>query len=126
MYKRWPLNVKDIMFAFLVEFICLATASLFKFKQYCNSTSKLSGSSSVTKSTDKIFIEPAAVDFNSDERVFTQDNTETGLTENLGSTCTNSIDKESHGTCTNSIDKESHGTCTNSLDGQLHRTHFQL
>ena len=52
-------------------------------------------------------MEPAAVDFNSDERVFTQDNTETGLTENLGSTSTNSLDEEAHGTYTNSIDKES-------------------
>ena len=32
----------------------------------------------------------------------------------FGSTCTNSIDKESHGTCTNSLDEKIIDTCTNS------------
>ena len=32
----------------------------------------------------------------------------------FGSTCTNSIDEESHGTCTNSLDEKIIDTCTNS------------
>ena len=73
----------------------------------------------VTKSPDQIFKEPAAVDFDHDERVFTQDNTETRLTENLSSTCTNSFDEESHGTCTNSHDRGSSLTKDLQISGGL-------
>ena len=59
------------------------------------------------------------VDFDHDERVFTQDNTETRLTENLSSTCTNSFDEESHGTCTNSHDRGSSLTKDLRISGGL-------